>query len=360
MIYKLVIDYLNCQPLYIKDHPHNYFVTLQSEFSGSKLLPSDVPMEFFAFSDTFKIDTIYTINSTGGDNVAGLAVNNVHLGNIVFQQFRLIHKVYCALRLGALLKNDENFHGINPEVLYGDIVVFIGDGASNYCSQLGKAMRNASDDAKIIFLSKESIPFGAQHVKNEFIDYILPIKISKRAISKTYSDTEDEYIYFYCKDSQVREKVSNFTLTYTLKYTGIEIICNKDKECAKNKRAELEDYARDCMLAFAVAEADGLKAEVFKLSQKLEKIISSIESAQTHGAFIPWDDDIDVGLMRADIYRLASYLKDDNYFSVDVLYNTEWADRVYKFRFKGDYLPVYVDLFPFDYCRGDSAEIWHN
>lgn len=103
-----------------------------------------------------------------------------------------------------------------------------------------------------------------------------------------------------------------------------------------------------------------LKEICVKLGIKYWLYYGTLLGAKRHGAFIPWDDDIDVGLMRADIYRLASYLKDDNYFSVDVLYNTEWADRVYKFRFKGDYLPVYVDLFPFDYCRGDSAEIWHN
>ena len=82
--------------------------------------------------------------------------------------------------------------------------------------------------------------------------------------------------------------------------------------------------------------------------------------AKRHGGCIPWDDDIDLGIMRSDLHRLIDYLQDDPYFTVDILYNTEWADRVYKFRFRGEDLPVYVDLFPFDRCSGEAKKLWAN
>lgn len=82
--------------------------------------------------------------------------------------------------------------------------------------------------------------------------------------------------------------------------------------------------------------------------------------AKRHNAFIPWDDDIDVGIMREDLHKLIRYLQKDAFFGIDILYNTEWGDRVYKFRFKNADLPTYVDIFPFDYCHGDSREIWNS
>lgn len=103
-----------------------------------------------------------------------------------------------------------------------------------------------------------------------------------------------------------------------------------------------------------------LKEVCAKLGINYWLYYGTLLGAKRHGAFIPWDDDIDVGMMRSDLHRLADFLKDDKHFSIDVLYNTEWADRVYKFRFTGEYLPVYVDIFPFDYCRGDSVTIWNN
>lgn len=103
-----------------------------------------------------------------------------------------------------------------------------------------------------------------------------------------------------------------------------------------------------------------LKAVCGTLDIKFWLYYGTLLGAKRHGAFIPWDDDIDVGIMRDDLTRLQEYLKDDEYFTVDVLYNTEWADRVYKFRFKNEDLPAYVDLFPFDYCKGRPENIWNN
>ena len=80
--------------------------------------------------------------------------------------------------------------------------------------------------------------------------------------------------------------------------------------------------------------------------------------AKRHGGFIPWDDDVDIGIMRSDLQKIMAHLKNNKFFAIDVLYNTEWGDRVFKFRFRGKDLPVYVDLFPFDYCRGDADKLW--
>ena len=103
---------------------------------------------------------------------------------------------------------------------------------------------------------------------------------------------------------------------------------------------------------------DKFKQLCEKLGVQYWLYYGTLLGAKRHGGFIPWDDDVDVGIMRRDLHKVIEYLKNDEYFTVDVLYNTEWGDRVYKFRFKGKDLPVYVDLFPFDYCSGNAEEIW--
>ncbi|MBO5213135.1 MAG: LicD family protein [Clostridia bacterium] len=102
-----------------------------------------------------------------------------------------------------------------------------------------------------------------------------------------------------------------------------------------------------------------------KLSQLCDKLgirywlyNGSLLGAYRHGTFIPWDDDIDVGIIRSDIEKLKDALKDDEFFSIETLYNIEEADRIYKFMFKGTDLPNYVDIFPFDYCEDEDGDTW--
>lgn len=102
-----------------------------------------------------------------------------------------------------------------------------------------------------------------------------------------------------------------------------------------------------------------LKELCNKIGIKFWLYSGTLLGAMRHGGFIPWDDDVDVGIMRNDLHKLIEYLKDDEYFSIEILYNTEWADRIYKFKFKNTYYPVYVDLFPFDYCSGDASKVWY-
>jgi len=84
----------------------------------------------------------------------------------------------------------------------------------------------------------------------------------------------------------------------------------------------------------------------------------SLLGACRHGNFVPWDDDIDIGVMRSDLKKLQEIIADDPHFKIDILYNFDWADRIYKFRFKNADLPCYVDIFPFDYCEDEKGDTW--
>ena len=133
-------------------------------------------------------------------------------------------------------------------------------------------------------------------------------------------------------------------------------------------------YKQDELLKLKKAELDIL-AEIDKICKKYDiqyfAVGGTLLGAVRHSGFIPWDDDIDIGMLRDDYERFLTIAKDElpsKYMLQH--YTTEASTPTYfaKVRNKNtlfyekyaESIPmckgIYIDIFPFDKVSDSSRE----
>lgn len=77
-----------------------------------------------------------------------------------------------------------------------------------------------------------------------------------------------------------------------------------------------------------------------------------------HHGFIPWDDDLDLGIMRDDLERLQEILADDDEYKITVVWDRIVHCRQVRFAPRDARIPGFIDLFPFDWVSSVDRNIF--
>lgn len=253
--YILIGDYyFNGASVTFKDHPQVVGKLLNDWLDSSvTVLEKDIPIEFYSFIKNFHINRCISVYSTGSSKIDRFVNETVTLNPVYLRNYKILHQLYAAFLIDDHIDIPKKYYhiygidkefistfkkcvfapfpennprGIEPQILKGNIFAVIGAVPVLQYDNIEFAIKNSDLNTCVVFLSD----FVKNLKDTELMDYIVPILIEQRQVrEKILCDIKTEHIYFFCKNKDIRDKISALDHIKNLEYTGIELHICADK-----------------------------------------------------------------------------------------------------------------------------------
>lgn len=83
----------------------------------------------------------------------------------------------------------------------------------------------------------------------------------------------------------------------------------------------------------------------------------TLVGALRHQGFVPWDDDVDLGMMRADVERLQEVLQTNERLMMTEVFDAYVRCRQLRVRYRDEANPCFLDVFVYDYAPSCDHEL---
>ena len=283
-----------------------------------------------------------------------------------FNKNKIYSKFENIERENEILKNEINTLKYEINTLKYSIIALTGEFSNfknDFNIELNKRETERQDDIayKSDFYSlREYIILGFEEEKNKFQLLLNEINLSKKYIGETLSAIREEV---YLGDRNLKDfqsEMINYKDQFRLMFWELY---RKDDETDLDARKRfflsLPENAGDIRV-LQVLENELLKAlhricEENNLKYWLWG--GSLLGSVRHKGFIPWDDDVDLGMMRADIDKLLIIMKDNEEYEIKIRYDAYVFCKQIRFKYRDEKNPVFIDIFVFDYCNNINGDV---